>query len=100
MFEITNQCVDEFVHAEECARIDTNPFKFKKIGDEKHPIRILNHMHWSDRIEMFRSSNECEKHETQFSSLTIGKARSRQFTCPSIKEPTAESCVNMPMDAL
>ena len=65
MFEIAKQCVDEFVHGEECTRIDTNRFKFAKIGEEKHPCRMWNHMCWSQRLDIFHKSNTCEKCKAQ-----------------------------------
>ena len=100
VFEVAKQCVDEFVHSEVCTRIDANQFKFKKIGDEKHPIRVWNHMHWQRRLEVFQESEICEKHKAQHPLLTIGKTRFRQFICPCMQEPRAESCVNIPMDEL
>jgi len=98
--DIALQCVNEYAHGEEGTRIDTNQFKFIKIQDDKHPYRIWNHMYWSQRLEVFKESNTYEKYKQQYPSLTIGKTRFREFICPCIKEPKAESCVNIPMDDL
>ena len=32
MHDVAKQCVDEFVHGDECTRIDANQFKFKEIA--------------------------------------------------------------------
>ena len=98
--DVAKQCVDEFVHGDECTRIDANQFKFKEIAGEKHPIRIWNQTCWSRRLEIFNKSEARNKNEQQCPSLAISETRLKQFICPCVKNPTSDSCVDVPISAL
>ena len=93
------ECVEDCIHSNLDARIDTNSFAFVNAANDqglakKHPCRMWNAMNWDNRLSNFLDSGIYEQRKSKHPHLSIAKTVFRSCACKCTKEPTDHSCVD------